>query len=273
MEETGKKKAPAGYYTASQAIKRLNMPRTTFFYQVRRGKIPRTVFPGYTEAVYAREVIDEMADVQTILQWRTLDKKTYESAVFREAQPEDAPGIYQVLASMGWPATPPERRLTWYAVNPHIDFVLVQHLPGLPSLVLGYLNAVPYTPLAMADHMSGRRRGWQMHRDDILPYLPNKVYDVFVGIAVRRDVPYKEHYAARLISGYLRMLEAWATQGITIRRFLANSDQEEGMDLLADLGFQMIGKLPGDLFYRFELDSETADSDFAHRYRASLKRS
>jgi myo-inositol-1(or 4)-monophosphatase len=79
-------KAPAGLYTASQAIKKLRMPATTFHNYVRAGKIKKIVPPGRSEGYYEQAYIDEMAQASElfVLQYAA------EPAIFSVATPEDA---------------------------------------------------------------------------------------------------------------------------------------------------------------------------------------
>jgi len=48
-------------YTASEAIQRLKLPRSTFYYLVEQGQIPKVTVPLCKQAYYSRAVIDELA--------------------------------------------------------------------------------------------------------------------------------------------------------------------------------------------------------------------
>src|SRR5712692_8072120 len=51
------------YYTASQAIKRLNIPRSTFYYLIKRGEIPEgIIIPLRKQALYPKRDIDKLAE-------------------------------------------------------------------------------------------------------------------------------------------------------------------------------------------------------------------
>ena len=54
-------KAPKNFYTAAEAIKRLDMKRATFFNLVKTGKITRVVPDGFIEGYYPKTEIDKMA--------------------------------------------------------------------------------------------------------------------------------------------------------------------------------------------------------------------
>src|SRR6266849_3523783 len=108
-------KAPAGLYTASQAIKKLRMPPTTFHNYVREGKIKKITPPGRTEGYYEKVYIDKMARASELF----AIQYAAEPATFSVATPEDAQGTYEVVASL-WGTlntTPIETRLKWYDAN------------------------------------------------------------------------------------------------------------------------------------------------------------
>src|SRR5690242_21080917 len=49
-------------YTASEAINRLKLPRSTFYYLVEQGQIPKVTVPLRKQAYYSRAVIDDLAE-------------------------------------------------------------------------------------------------------------------------------------------------------------------------------------------------------------------
>ena len=263
-----KKNAPPGYYTAQEAAARLGLNRNTFYYYVKTGKIKRHVPPTRTEGFYRKKDIDEMA-LQIALYFHTHVEEQSTSET-RVARPEDAQGIYDVLASFGWKTATVAQRLAWYKVNPFIDYVVIDH-----EQVIGYITAVPYTDAAMADMMSGRKRAWDIRPEDIRPYRPG-TYDLYTGIATRREegqtqnLETRNRYAFRLIAGFFSFMEELAAQDILIRRFYAVSAEPPGQRLSRMLGFVELEAQPGDLFPRFVLDLETSDSHFARLYRQML---
>lgn len=53
--------APHGYYTAKEAVEKLGIPRSTFFVKVGRGLLQRYKFPGYSQAFYSKQEVDNLA--------------------------------------------------------------------------------------------------------------------------------------------------------------------------------------------------------------------
>lgn len=260
------KKAPPGYYLASEAQKVLGLNASTFGYYVRTGKIKRyTPPPPRKEGFYKKEEIDDMA-IQSALFWHTTVGEP-SPTVTRVAQVEDTPGVVRVLTIRGWKTATAEQRASWYEVNPYIDYVVV-----VSGEVMGYIHAVPYTPDTLEGLLSGKKRSWHVQPTDILPYEPGETHDIYVGIATHTDMPnHTQRFGFRLISGFLSFIGELARQRIYIRRLYAASDQPDGMKLCEDLGFELLPRKEGDLFNRYRLDLETSKSLFARKYRAVLR--
>jgi hypothetical protein len=257
------KKAPPGYYTARQAREKLGLSSSSFIYYVKKGRIKKYVPPLRTEGFYAKEEIDQLAiEMALFLHTVEVEKKP----VARVAEPEDVEGILQVLTVRGWQTTSEEQRLAWYKVNPLIDFVVRDE-----NLIGGYVFAAPYRPEALEELMSGRKHSREMKPEDILPYEPGCVYDVYCGIATRTDQPNHVHrFGFRLLSGFLSFLKGLGNQGIYIRRLYAVSAEPDGQKLSTDLGFERLPAQEGDRFPRYMLDLETSDSHFAQWYRKDV---
>lgn len=259
-----KKVAPEGYYTARQAQQKLGMNPSTFSYYVRNGKINRHVPPLRSEGFYDRKEIDRLA-TEIALFLHTHEETT--KIETRIARPEDTPGIEAVLTSMGWQAATAEQRRQWYAVNPEIDYIVLRN-----SAVAGYIHAVPFKPEALQRIMSGQIHSWDITPGDIAPFVPgtrskpNK-YNLYIGIATRRDVPNNVRLSFRLISGYIDFLDELAARHIIIRRLYGVSAEDDGQRIARGLGFVRAPEEPGDKFPRFELDLETSGSHFARKYR------
>ena len=50
------------YYTAREAIKKLGIPRSTFYDLVKANEIPRVTVPSRKRALYSKQRVDELAD-------------------------------------------------------------------------------------------------------------------------------------------------------------------------------------------------------------------
>jgi hypothetical protein len=257
-------KAPNGLYTASQAIKKLRMPPTTFHNYVREGKIKKITPPGRIEGYYEKVYIDQMAKASELF----VIQYASGPATFSVATPEDAQGIYDVIASL-WGTlhtTPVETRLKWYSINPSIDYIVKQE-----GIVTGYITIMPMKHETIEKLLSGKMRGWDIKPEDILPFTPGVPLECYVGAAVRAGVYKPEKYGMRLLIGMLGKMNEYARQGIFIKRMYGVSDTPDGVKLSRDLGFKEEPPTPGSTFNRYVLDLEESDSFFAKEYRQNVK--
>ncbi|HEY0754008.1 MAG TPA: hypothetical protein VGD98_08620, partial [Ktedonobacteraceae bacterium] len=256
--------APNGLYTASEAIRKLRLPATTFHSYVKSGKIKKVVPPGRTEGYYEKAYIDEMAKASELF----MVQYASEPATFSVATREDAQGIYNVIASL-WGTlhtTPVETRLTWYEVNPEIDYVVKQE-----GIVTGYVTIMPMKQEPLQKLMRGQIRGWDIKPDDILPFTPGTPLECYTGAAVRSGVYKPEKYGMRLLAGVLDRLNGYAQKGIFIKRLYAVSDTPDGVKLCRDLGFKEEPPAQGSTFNQFILDSEESTSPFIEEYLKNLR--
>lgn len=53
------------FYSASEAIEKLNLPRSTFYYLVQRGEIPKVIMPLRKQAVYPKDEIDRLVTARS----------------------------------------------------------------------------------------------------------------------------------------------------------------------------------------------------------------
>ena len=265
MPRTGKvSKAPEGYYTASEAIKRLNMPKTTFHHYVKTGKIKKKMPYGRKEGYYEKSYIDKMAEASQLYAIQYAEEPT----TFSVATREDAQGIYQVITSL-WgtlSATPVEKRLEWYQSNPEIDYV-VKH----EGIVTGYLSIMPLRHEVIEELMRAQKRGWDIKAADILSFTPGVELECYVGAAVRAGMHDSKKYGMRLISGAMRVLKDFAQRGIMIKKLYGASDTPDGIRLSRGLGFEETPPAPGSTFIQFTLDLETSQSPFIQEYREILQ--
>lgn len=258
------KKAPAGLYTANEAIQKLRMPRTTFHHYVRTGKIKKVVPPGRTEGFYEKAYIDKMARASELfaLQYAA------EATQFSVAAKEDAQGVYEVIASL-WGSlntTPVETRLEWYKTNPLIDYVVKQD-----DIIAGYVTIMPLKHEVLEKLMSGEIRGWDIKASDILPFEPGSPVECYTGIAVRAGMYKTQKYGTRLLSGIIDTLTEMGKQGIIITKLYAVSDTPNGIKLSQGLGFEEKPPAEGSRFNQYVLDLEKAQTPFAKAYREALQ--
>lgn len=258
--------APKGFYTATEAIKKLGMPKSSFYDLVEKGTIKKIVQPGRSEGYYLKAAIDDLAKARELF---TLQYAT-DSATFEKATEQDIQGIYDLTLSL-WGAlgsAPYEVRLARYKKNPDIYYVL-KYL----DIVVGFVVMMPLSKRAVAETMKTGKSGREIiTQDDILSFAPGKVIEyLFLEIAVRDGVPKPKQYAMHLISGAARVLEDYAKQGILIKKLFATSNKTDGVGLARKLGFKEIPLPPNGEKLAFELDTNTSNSPLLREYQKIMK--
>ncbi len=262
-------KAPKNFYTATEAIKKLGMPRATFFHLAKTGKIKRVVPEGFTEGYYPKTEIDKMALAREMF---TL-QYTSDSSIFRRAEEKDIQGITDLgIVLFGTSTTPSyESRLACWKKNPDAYYVIEQD-----ELIVGWLAIVPMKKEAIAVLMGGAKDATSMfvnmHQnvmvpENILPFAPGKAEDVFLTIGVRQGLPRSRMYGMKLISGGYEILKTFARNGIIVKKLYATSRTPDGVRLCRDMGFQEKEDNSTSAVKRFWLDLETTTSPLLHEYQ------
>ena len=258
------KKAPTGLYTASEAIKKLNMPQATFHHYVKTGKIKKVVPPGRTEGFYERAYIDSMVEANQLfaLQYAS------DPITFGVATTSDIDGIYQVMVSFWGSLYVPsvETRLSWYQVNPEIDYVVKKN-----DIVTGYTTILPLKQETMKLLMDGEIGTKDIKPSDILPFVSGMPLECWVAIAVKPGVYSPEKYGTRLIAGTIRTLKGLAQREVTIKRLWAKSETPDGIKLCRDLGFEEIDVASNKLPRKFVLDVDTSNVPFLQEYKKAFQ--
>src|SRR5215469_4861836 len=129
-------KAPSGFYSATEAMKRLGMARSSFYDLVEKGKIKRVIPPNRSDGYYPKADIDRMVKAKELF----ILEYTEEPSTFGKATEEDIRGLYEVCKTLwGNLGTPSyETRLEWYRKNPEMYYVVKQD-----GIVVGFLGMIP----------------------------------------------------------------------------------------------------------------------------------
>lgn len=260
-------KAPKNFYTANQAISRLDMKRATFFNLVKSGKITKVVPAGFTEGYYPKAEIDKMALAREMF---TLQYAT-DSSIFRRAEEKDIQGITDLGITLFGTSTTPsyESRLVCWKKNPDAYYVVQQD-----ELIVGWLAMVPMTKEAIAVLMGQARDATSMfvnmHQNVMVPeniLSFASAEDLFLTIGVRQGLPRSRTYGMKLILGGYEVLKALAREGSIIKKMYATSRTPDGIRLCRDVGFQEQEGNETSAVKRFCLDLETTTSPLFQEYR------
>lgn len=256
---------PKGFYTAAQAIKRLHMPRSTFYDMVDRGQIKKITPPNKTDGFYLKDDVDRIAKAQEafILQYAT------DTTTFEVAQESDIEGIAELNAELfgGNKSTRYDLRMAQYKSNKEIFHVLKQD-----GIIVGYIGAFPLKQEAIDKIMSGvseaRFRVEVLSPENIVPFKPGEAENIFLIIGAKQGLAKSKIYGSRLIGGSIELLERLAKKGIFIKKAYATSRTQDGIRMCKGMGFKQINpKDEEDNLLRFELDLATTTNPLFKDYR------
>ena len=252
------------FYTATEARKRLGLPRSTFFYLVKKGTIKKVVFPGMKQGVYPRAAIDELA-----LTIKALIDQYEPSSVFEPAKIEDLPTEVEIdLTLYGKQGTTPlERRIERLNRNPESNFVLRRS-----GEIIGHCAFYPvehdYLTKLLHAEVSG------IPADKVLPWAFGTPLHVFFSIiSVKAGFPRDaaRHIGLRLLAGAVSVFRSLGSRGVIIETINATSRTPGGIKLAHDLGMagELIGDEPGR--WRFTLDIASSASLLAAEYKQAYQ--
>lgn len=261
--------APKSFYTASEAIKKLNMPRNTFFNYVRDGRIKKVIPPGQKEGFYLKANIDKLAQARELF----MLQYAVDTSIFEQAQEDDIAGIADLNTELfgGNRETRYDLRMSQYRANLHIFHVLKQD-----GIIVGYVGIFPLKQEAIDKIMSGmpesRFRTEILAPECILPFEPGKANNVFLIIGVKQGVKKSRLYGARVITGTIEFLETLARRGIFIKKAYGTSRTQEGIRLASGLGFKQITPVSEeDNLLRYELDLLASNNPLLQEYQIIVK--
>lgn len=263
-------KAPSGFYTASDVMKKLGIPSSTLYEYAKVGKIKKVVPPGRKEGYYPKSEIDKLVRAKEafILQYAS------DPTLFEKAQEEDIEGITDLCIELfgKYGTASHEMRLAQYRANSGIFYVLRQE-----EIIVGYIGLYPLKHEAIEAIMSGmdedRFRSGILAPANIVPFKPGEARELFLTIGAKQDVKKSTLYGARLINGFVEVLEHLARKGIVIETLYATSRTRDGIRLSKGLGFiQTTPDNEEDDLLRFKLDLTTTTNPLLKRYRKIVER-
>ncbi len=259
------------YYTAREAQEILGMTYSALRNQVNAGTIRTTIPPGRRQAVYHKRDVDQLK--KEMHAW--VSRRQPEQAAparFVKATIDDVPELVALAdAAFGGGNTVSfEKRIEWLKTNPYIYYLLKQD-----QQAVGYFALIPLRPEAIGDLFSQRRLAEDLTEDDILPYMPGILLDLYVmAIAVRpgSSASQRGEWGSLLLLGARAVLLKLGEQGVIIRSINARSTRTSGIRLARHIGFtETLASTPG--MHHFTIDVERSGLPFIMEYKAALHKS
>lgn len=260
-------------YTASEAIAKLKLPRSTFYYLVEQGIIPKVTVPLRKQAYYSKQIIDALAAQREAVVTDYRGKP--ERVVFMIPSLDDLRQLVEI------------DRTIWGEVgiiDPDAIEERFRHNPDCVHIVKDVeankvLGGVTMSPLA--DGLIERLVALQIDESEVKPsdYRPfttERPQDCYiVGIVARQEIA-EPYYASLFLRHALDYIVEMAERGVILRTLYSVATTADGERLARRLGFTEIQHGTGPLgderrSFRLDLDQRKPTAQLVIRYQAALK--
>lgn len=250
------------YYKAAEAMKKLNLSRSTFFELAQTGQIPRVHLPLRKQALYPKEEIDKLAEERATILFKETMQNT-KSLKLMLPSIEDFEQIVDIdrilFPQETWmTAKELQQRLLYNPKTTHI-------LKDIETnIVLGYISMSPLKQNILEKLIRLEIDETSIKPEDFMPYIPNDPLDCYIVSMAARPGPNiaQKIYAGRLIYAMKGFILEALERGIIIRHIYTVATTSDGDKLAQGLDFQPI-----------VLDHEWSSDydDFRHVYVLDLE--
>ncbi len=258
------------YYTPKEARELLGMTYSGLQNQVNIGNLHPVTPPGRKQKVYPKKEVDEL---KVELEAWSLSRQIARAAPparFVKATVDDMPQAVALadIVFGGVNTISLETRIEWLQKNPDIDYLLKQG-----DQIVGYFSLVPLRSETIKDLLHKRRLAKDLMAEDILPYVPGEMVDLYgMALGVRPGVSLnqKRTWGEIILLGARRVIVELGQRGIILRTIKAHSTTPDGINLMRHIGFtEVVSSIPGT--HDFVIDVERSGLPFMMDYKAALK--
>jgi predicted DNA-binding transcriptional regulator AlpA len=246
------------FYTAAEAVRKLNIPRSTFYHLIKIGEIPEGVnIPLRKQSLYRKEDIDKLVEERA----KYLEEVQKEPERLRFVLPkrEDLVQLVDIDKLVFHEETLilPEEQMKRFKYNPEAVHVLKdsknQRVEGGVTL-----SPIKHSVLEKLIHLEIDET--EIKPEDYQPYTTEHPQDCYVVGIIARPGLTEKYYASRLLSSTLNYLIELLERGVIIRRIYTVATTEDGERLAQELGCT---RLPGEWNGGYE--------EFRHPYVLDLE--
>lgn len=249
------------YYTAEEAMKKLDLPKSTFHYLVRKGEINKIVLPLRKQAVYSRQEIDSLAREKE--QMLADMNSTPERFTFVVPNHNDLLQLLELEKACFHeetiiPASTIEQRLHFNPENIHVL------KDTKANQVVGSITMSPIKQEILEKLINLEIDETQVKVDEYLPFIQNEPLDCYVVSIIAKPCIGEKYYASRLLLATVNYLIELLDKGVYIRRLYTVATTEAGEQLAKSLHFTSLktdwqGELE-EFRHSYFLDMENTDS-------------
>src|SRR5258706_4501809 len=225
------------YYTEGEAIKKLGIPKSTFYDLVKANQIPKVNVQSWNRAFYPRQRIDEMEEQRARILGEVAQAP--ERFVFVLPQRDDLEQLVDIERmffheSIIVSAEEQQKQLTY---NPEAIHILKD---SKTNTVVGGISISPIKPDVLEKLISLEIDEAQIKPEDYLPYTTDPPLDCYIiDFAVRPDLM-ATYYGSKLLQATLDYFIELLNRGVVIRRIYAAAITKSGERLAKGLHFKLL---------------------------------
>jgi excisionase family DNA binding protein len=225
------------YYTAEEAIKKLGIPRSTFYDLVKANEIPKVNVPSRKRAFYPRQRIDELAEQRARILGEVAQAP--ERFVFVLPQRDDLEQLVDIERMFFHESiiVPPEEQQKQLTYNPEAIHVLKD---SNTNTVVGGVSISPIKPEVLEKLIGLEIDEAQIKPEDYLPYTTDPPLDCYIIDFVVRPDLMATYYGSKLMQATLDYFIELLNRGVVIRRFYTAAVTQSGERLAKGLHFKLL---------------------------------
>lgn len=221
------------YYTAGEAIKKLKIPKSTFYDLIKKGEIPEGVrIPLRRQALYLKTDIDKLVEERA----KYLDelKQEPERLVLLPPNREDLEQLREIDLMVFHEETliAPEEQMKRFTYNSEAMLILKDMKT---NTVLGDITMSPLKQEILEKLINLEIDETQIKPEDYQPYTTDYPQDCYIVTIITRPGIGEKFYAGRLLRATLDYLIGLLNKGIIIRRIYTVATTVEGDKLARSL--------------------------------------
>jgi hypothetical protein len=254
------------YYRKKEALEKLGIPESTFYFMVKDGRI-RSYLPPHRKrgALYDKEQIDAIAAIQVA----TGEKMpSDEHLVFGTSTEVDlAQEVAIGLDLYGADDIVPLRKLReWWRRNPEM-FLALKRTDGV---LIGYSSVTPMKHEVILQLLRDEIKEADIDPRDIYPYSTDTPLECYIASLTVVPSLNQRRYATVLILNVARFIQELGRRGVNITAFYCIGASEDGRHIARELGFTEIYTSSDGDRSGFMLRSDDIGSNLARYYQKGI---
>ncbi len=258
----------SAYYTKKEALEKLGIPESTFYFLVKDGRI-RSYLPPHRKrgALYDKDQIDAIAAIQVATGQKAVSD---EEVVFGMSTEVDLAQEVAIGLDLYGPddIVPLKKLREWWQRNPEMFRALKRASDGV---LVGYSSITPMKHETIMKLIRDEIREADVDPNDIYPYSTEVPLECYIASLTTVPGPRQNHYATQLILNVARFIQSLGRRGVDIRAFYAIGATEKGQRIAEQLGFKEIYRSADGERRGYMLSTDDPHSKLASYYRAGRR--